>query len=127
MKKKWYFWAPLAVVGLLLFVAAGGEIVRLLWNGLLPPLFGWRQVTFWQALGLLVLCRVLFGGWGSHGGSGPKFRRRAADRTEAMTPKERERVRQGTRDCCGFGASAGESAAQPGNLGGAAGNPDAAR
>jgi hypothetical protein len=35
-----------------------------LWNWLLPPLFGWRQITFWQALGILALCRILFGGFG---------------------------------------------------------------
>jgi len=127
MKKKWIFWIPVGVAGLALFVAAGGEIVRLLWNGLLPPLFGWHTVTFWQALGLLVLCRVLFGGWGSHGGPGPKIRRRDADRTEAMTPEERERVRKGLRECRDFGSSAGETSGQPGNFGDAAGSADASR
>ena len=39
-------------------------MVRLLWNWLLPSLFGWRLITFWQALGILVLCRILFGGLG---------------------------------------------------------------
>ena len=38
--------------GWLLFVFIGGEVVMHLWNWLLPPLFGWRQITFWQALGL---------------------------------------------------------------------------
>ena len=38
-----------------------------LWNWLLPPLFGWRTLGFWQALGLLALCRILFGGLGGHG------------------------------------------------------------
>ena len=45
-----------------------------LWNWLLPPLFGVRQVTLWQALGLLALSRILFGGFGRGGGShdGPR-------------------------------------------------------
>ncbi|HEY1218307.1 MAG TPA: hypothetical protein VGF03_05165, partial [Bryobacteraceae bacterium] len=61
-KKKWiYFVAPPALV---IFIAIGGEVVMHLWNWLLPLLFGWRQVTFWQALGLLALCRILFGGFG---------------------------------------------------------------
>jgi hypothetical protein len=47
--------APLAILGMLLFIAIGGEVVRLLWNWLLPPLFGWRQISFWQALGILAL------------------------------------------------------------------------
>jgi hypothetical protein len=62
MKKKWIFVAPPAIV---LFIAIGGEVVMHLWNWLLPMLFGWRQITFWQALGLLVLCRILFGGLGA--------------------------------------------------------------
>ena len=68
--KRLIFIAPLAILGMLLFIAIGGELVLQLWNWLLPPLFGWRQITFWQALGLLALCRILFGGFGGHG-SGP--------------------------------------------------------
>ena len=71
MRKRWIFMAPLAILGILLFTFIGGEIVLQLWNWLLPPLFGWHQVTFWQALGLLALCRILFGGFGRHGG--PRF------------------------------------------------------
>jgi predicted Fe-S protein YdhL (DUF1289 family) len=93
MRKRWIFWAPLAIVAFLLFVALGGHIVRLLWNGLLPALFGFPQITFWQALGLLALCRILFGGFGMGGGSGSHYRRR----WEAMTPEERERVRERMR------------------------------
>ena len=109
MKKKWIFLAPLAILALLLFIALGGEIVQQLWNWLLPPLFGWRPITFWQALGILVLCRILFGGFGSHGPKGPSFGRRKghrmADRWEHMTPEDRERFRQGMH-----GPSTGESA-----------------
>ena len=93
---------PLAICGVLLFAAAGGEIVRELWNWLLPSIFGWRQITFWQALGLLALCRILFGGFGGNGRSGPKFRGR-------MNPEERERFRLGLRRKCGFEAPIGES------------------
>ena len=64
MKKKLILFAPLILLGSALFVALGGEIVRLLWNWLLPSLFGWPRITFWQALGLLALCRILFGGLG---------------------------------------------------------------
>ena len=70
MRRSWIVYAPLAILGVLLFIVIGGTVVQLLWNWLLPPLFGWRQITFWQALGLLALCRILFGGFGRHGGSG---------------------------------------------------------
>jgi hypothetical protein len=111
-KKRWIVMAPLAILAMLLFIAIGGEIVRQLWNWLLPPLFGWRQITFWQALGMLALSRILFGGFGGRGGYRSKFRRRLAERWEAMTPEERERIRQGMRGRCGFGPSTSESKGQ---------------
>ena len=112
MRWKWVFLAPLAIVGILLFIAIGGELVMRLWNWLLPPLFGWHQITFWQAIGLLALCRILFGGFGRHGSGRSNFRRRMAERREPMTPEERERFRQGMRARCGFGPSTSESKGQ---------------
>jgi hypothetical protein len=104
MKKKWMIIAPLAILAIPVFVTIGGELVMHLWNWLLPPLFGWRQVTFWQALGLLALCRILFGGWGSHGSDRSHMRRRAKERMderwERMTPEEREKFRQSFRGRC---------------------------
>jgi hypothetical protein len=114
------FIAPLAILGLLVFIAIGGEVVKLLWNWLLPPLFGWRQVNFWQGLGLLALCRILFGGLGLHGSPRSNVSRRMADRMadrvaerwEAMTPEERERFRQRIRERCGFDPSSSASKGQ---------------
>jgi hypothetical protein len=100
----------MAIVGILLFLAIGGFVVRELWNWLLPSLFGWPRVTFWQALGLLALSRILFGGLGRHrGGGGPRWRRRMAERWERMTPEERERFRQGLRGRCRTDAAGGTS------------------
>jgi hypothetical protein len=104
------FLAPLAILGMVLFMAIGGLVVRQLWNWLLPALFAWPAITFWQALGLLALCRILFGGFGLHGGRS-RYRRRMAERWEAMTPEERERFRQGLRGRCGFGPADSESKA----------------
>src|SRR5512138_3427070 len=98
MRWKWVFLAPAFVLGIALFVAIGGEVVRLLWNWLLPSLFGWREITFWQALGLLALCRILFGGLGCHHGGGGGFRRRMAARFDRMTPEERVRFRERMRE-----------------------------
>jgi hypothetical protein len=119
-KWKWIFIAPAAILGMLLFAFVGGEVVMRLWNWLLPPLFGWRQVTFWQALGLLALCRILFGGGGRGFGSSNIRRRmrdrvaermgeRTAERWGRMTPEERERFRQGMRGRCGFTPPTSES------------------
>jgi hypothetical protein len=103
MRRKWIFVAaPVAIVA---FMVIGGELVLHLWNWLVPALFGWRQITFWQALGLLVLCRILFGGFGGHGHNRSKWRRPTSERWEQMTPEEREKFRQGLRSRCGgFGA-----------------------
>ena len=106
MRKRWLFIAPLAILGMLLFVTIGGEVVRLLWNWLLPSLFGWPQITFWQALGLLALCRILFGGFGMHGSGRHRFRRRMEERCARMSPEERERFRERMRARWGLGPSA---------------------
>jgi hypothetical protein len=106
------FIAPLAILAMLLFTFLGGEIVLHLWNWLLPPLFGWRLITFWQALGLLVLCRILFGGLGWRGSGSSGFHRRMEERFEHMTPEERERCRQRMRERFGFSPTTSESKGQ---------------
>ena len=92
---------PLAALALVLFTF----LVMNLWNWLMPALFGWKVITFWQAAGLLILSKILFGGFrGGRGGPG-HWRRRMRDRWENMTPEERENFRKGMRDRCGtFGA-----------------------
>ena len=97
-KKTLLLIAPLALLGMALFIAVGGWVVMSLWNWLTPALFGFRTITFWQALGLLLLCRILFGGFGVHGGgSHSGHRKSSAERWETMTPEERERFRQSWR------------------------------
>jgi uncharacterized membrane protein len=108
MRPRWtkLIWiAPLAILGILLFIAIGGEIVMLLWNWLVPALFGWRQITFWQAVGLLALCRILFGGHGvfrtARSNMRHRIRERMQERWARMTPEERERMRERFRRRCG--------------------------
>ena len=101
MRRRMIIFAPLAILGALLFVAVGGAVVLLLWNWLLPPLLGWRAIGFWQAVGLLALCRLLFGGLGLRGSARSGGRRRAGERREPMTPEDRERCRQRLGSCWG--------------------------
>jgi hypothetical protein len=101
MRKKMIWMAPLGVLAMAAFIALGGEAIVLLWNWLLPSLFGWRQINFWQALGLLALCRILFGGFRLGGNGHSLGRRRMARRWENMTPEEREKFREGWRARCG--------------------------
>jgi hypothetical protein len=111
MRRKLIFLAPLAILGMLLFIVIGGALVMLLWNWLLPPILGVQQVTFWQALGILALCRILFGGFGRHGFYRSGLRH-MEERSAWMTPEERERFRQRLRERFGFCPPAGESKGQ---------------
>jgi hypothetical protein len=83
------------------FVIIGGAvfgfIVRSLWNVLVPPIFGWHTITFWQAVGLIVLSKILFGGFHRHGERHGGWNRRMKERMEQMTPEDRERFRRGMR------------------------------
>src|ERR1035437_3566718 len=81
-----------------------GYAVMQWWNWLMPAIFGVHAVTFLQALGLLVLGKILFGGFHRHdGGCRRGWRRNMAERGEKMTPEERERVRAGTQGHGGCG------------------------
>ena len=104
--------APLAIVGMVVFVFVGGTIVQQLWNWLLPAIFGWREVTFWQALGMLALCRILFGGLGWHGSHHSRMRQGVDGRCGHVTPEERERFRERLRERFGFPPSSSESKGQ---------------
>src|SRR5258708_13353527 len=98
MRRKLIFIVPLAILRMALFIFIGGEIVMHLWNWLLPSLFGWRQITFWQGLGILVLCRILFGGFGGHRSGRSNARRRIQERMDerypTMPPHDRDRFPQ---------------------------------
>lgn len=93
---KFVMIAPLAIAGMTLFAFLGGEIVKLLWNWLAPSIFGLRPLTFWEALGLLALCRILFGGIAGRGLAGSHARR--------GSPEDRERFRQKIRERFGLGS-----------------------
>lgn len=61
------FFFPRMIGGFFLgaaFVAGAGAVLMLLWNALVPGLFGWPHLAYWQALGILILARILFGGFG---------------------------------------------------------------
>ena len=83
----------------LLMLAVLGFVVMALWNWLTPPLFGLRMITYWQAIGLLVLSKILFGGFRGR----PRLHRGRhwgpwmAQRWAAMTPEEREKFRERMR------------------------------
>lgn len=84
----------LAITGIFVF----GFITMLLWNWLVPVLFNGPVITIWQALGLLVLSKILFSGFSGKGHHSDKKRAywRAQWRSKfaAMTPEDRELMKQ---------------------------------
>jgi hypothetical protein len=84
-----------------------GFVTMSLWNALVPAIFGLKAITFLQALGLLVLGKILFGGFHRHGCGGPGWKRgwrgQWEERWAKMTPEEREKFRAGMRGRRGCG------------------------
>jgi Ca2+/H+ antiporter, TMEM165/GDT1 family len=105
MKRCWIRRGLKFLLLVVLAVAGFSVAVMLLWNWLMPALFGWTEIGFAQALGLLVLGRILFGRFGGHwGGHHMGWRHRMMERWDHMTPEEREKFRAGFRGRCGHGA-----------------------
>ncbi len=65
--KRPYLFPLFGIAAALLF----GGLVMLLWNAIIPGLTGWALLTYPKAIGLLVLCRILFGGFHRCGGGAP--------------------------------------------------------
>ncbi len=69
--------SPIEIVGMIIFGAAAiiglailfGYVIMWLWNWLMPDLFGLSPLTYWQAVGLFILLKILIGGCGGRGGS----------------------------------------------------------
>jgi hypothetical protein len=90
MNKDWVKMTVLVLLWATIAVAGFGSAVWQLWNMLMPHLFGLPSLGFWQAVGLMALSWLLFGGWRGAGGlSGP----RSSGGRHAMTEQERERFR----------------------------------
>ncbi|UII23527.1 hypothetical protein [Fulvivirga ligni] len=82
----------LGIVAAIAFVTVFGWVVMSLWNWLVPELFNGPVVTFWQAIGLLILSKILFGGFHGKGGHGPKEKWK--ERWRNMTPEQRDKLKQ---------------------------------
>ena len=79
------------IVGIIFF-AGFGQAVHYLWNWLMPEIFGLHAISYWQAIGLLGLTWLLFGGFGWLGGPGRRHFRGGpmGRRLRHMTPEQRD-------------------------------------
>jgi Ca2+/H+ antiporter, TMEM165/GDT1 family len=103
MKK---FFIKKALMFLVIFLAAVtvfSFIVMGLWNALLPAIIGVKAITFWQAVGILVLSKILFGGFGGRSGwrGGSAWKEKMKQRWQNMTPDEREKFKAEWKNRCG--------------------------
>ena len=94
--RRWGGFVLLAIAG----IALASLAVMLLWNWLAPAVFGLNKIHYLQALGILILSRILFRG---HPNVRHHWRRHKElrERWQMMTPEERENFRSGLRSCCG--------------------------
>lgn len=113
MKARWVIRVLKIAAISILAVAVFGFILMNLWNWVAPAVFGARTISFWQALGILVMSRILFGGFGGRTGHGRHWRNRMRDRWARMTPEDRERFRRGIFNRCGHAGVTPEEFSDP--------------
>jgi Ca2+/H+ antiporter, TMEM165/GDT1 family len=99
MKKRWIKKVPLVIAIATLGVFVFSSIVMLLWNGILPAVLHVSAITFWQAAGILLLAKILFGGFRGKRAMGCGWRRKAMYmKWQNMTPEEKEQFKE--YKCC---------------------------
>jgi hypothetical protein len=97
--RKKFIFIPFIAAGVLALVS---YVVMLLWNNLLPDVLHTGTITYWQAMGIFVLAKILFGfGRGGRGGGGAPWMRHKMERFKNMSPEEQERFREQMRQRCG--------------------------
>ncbi|MFD0795501.1 hypothetical protein ACFQZX_17905 [Mucilaginibacter litoreus] len=102
-RHRFKFLIPFGIAALLALVSF---VVMQLWNNLLPDILHVSTITFWQAMGIFILCKILFGfGGGPRGGGAPWMRRKRMmeEKFRNMSPEERLRFKQHWQDRCGWG------------------------
>jgi hypothetical protein len=97
--KKGMWIGKMVVLGILAIVAFT-FITMYLWNWLVPTLFNGPIISFWQTMGLFILSKILFSGFGKGGGHSHngKWRGYWKDKWQGMTPEEKERFKQKMKD-----------------------------
>jgi hypothetical protein len=94
---KYAIFIPIAVAaGVFVF----GSVVMLLWNALLPAVIGVGTITFWQALGILILSKILFGGFSGGHGHHRNHHHGGHDKWMHLTPEQKEKMRAEWRSRC---------------------------
>ena len=96
-KRLLRFFPLIILIGVLL----SGLVVMLLWNAILPTAIHAGTLTYLQATGLLVLCRLLFGGFGRRFGPGRRGAAGGREKWMNMSDEEKNRFREEWKRRCG--------------------------
>ena len=88
------------IIPAMLLLASG--VVMWLWNAILPSLVHVNNISYWQAAGLLILCRILFGGFkfGSPGGRSFGNSNHLRSKWMSMSAEEREHFKSELQKRC---------------------------
>jgi hypothetical protein len=101
---RWFYKAPLIMILIGAILLLIGYVFMALWNVLIPDLFHGPLISFWQAVGLIVLIRILFhhhcGPWRGHHYHHQNWRRRFEEKLSKMSSEEREKFRADWRMKC---------------------------
>ena len=97
-ERRFLLFLLFAVAAIVLF----GGAVMLLWNNILAGVLKISTITFWQALGILVLSKILFGGFHRGGWRGNRYRwgHGMREKWAAMTPEERVKFKEQWQKRC---------------------------
>ena len=101
-ERRFLFFILIGAVAILAFTG----LVMLLWNNILAGVLNISTITFWQAMGILLLSKILFGGfrggWRGRRGYGPhSWKVNMPEKWASMTPEEREKFKEQWRQRCG--------------------------
>ncbi len=107
MPRSSHHWRKKVPFVILFIIGLGGLLsfaVMWLWNQVLVPVTGIREVDFWQALGLLILCRILFGGfrggpWKRGPGSGSRHSK-WREKWQSMSEEDRQELKKRWKEKC---------------------------
>lgn len=100
LKKKGFFMGTFFILG---FFGISG-VVMLLWNWLIPSILHLNAINYWQAMGLFILSRILFGGFHFRGSrhKNPPFMNQAfKEKLMNMNDDERQAFKEQWKQRCG--------------------------
>ena len=105
MKKNWIKRGLMIFIFVIAAILLFSAVVMALWNAILPAVLGVQTISFIQAMGILLLSKILFGGfhgkksWGGEH-AGP-WKQKMGEKWNMMTPEDREKFKSEWKNRCG--------------------------